>query len=404
MPEPRDREAFLRAVADAVDLQPGEVGEVLEELASHLSDAADGWRRAGYDPSDAERRAIRSLGDPVELGRELGRARHRRRQLLAAAGGAVFSALGLGAVSFVVVGLLAAAVVLCSLYAFWAVVQVTGLQYSGWLTGSVANVGTVVLAALWFGWLGWALPARVARRAGRSVRGVRGPVAVLGFLLGSAMLWTLFSTEMDWVLAVGLPFTPIAFLLAALRPSPRIALVPRTTARQRLAVLAVAVAATTAVGFASAAPRDAWWSGDFSALGGNASRDPVLSGAGWGIDWGDVTGSGTGQFAAFVTGDGVSTAALAERYPTFRLEAWPVVRTDHRLVLGAAPLAASSVPVSSETDVRDLVLPVLRTPVEVEFAAVLVARDGSRVLLGATGPTPTPPWRGTLLDWWLGAG
>lgn len=403
MPEPVDRDAFLHAVADAVDLQPGAVGEVLEELDSHLSDAADGWCAAGYDPADAERRAIRGLGDPHQLGHELGRARHRRRQLLAAAGGAVFSALGLGAVSLVVVGLLAAAVVLCSLYAFWAVIQVTGWPVSGWLTGPVANVGTVVLAAVWFGWLGWALPARVARRAGRSVRGVQAGVGLIGFLLGSAMLWTLFSTTMDWVLAVGLPFTPVAFLLATLRPSPRIALVPRTTARLRLAVLAAAVAATTAAGLASAAPRDDWWSGDFSALGADASQEPLLSAAGWGIDWGDVSG-GASQFAGFVSGDGVSTAALARRYPTFRLEAWPVVRTDHQLVLGAAPLAVSSVPVSSDTEVRDLVLPVLRTPVEVEIAAVLVARDGSRVLLGATGPTPTPPWRGTLLDWWLGAG
>ncbi len=400
MPDPLDRATFLLRVADAVDLQPAEVGEVLEELTSHLSDAAAGWRAAGLDVDDAEQRAIRSLGDPATLGHELGRARHRRRHLLAAVGGAAFSALGFGAASLAMVWLLAAAVVLCALSALIAITQVTGMSGSGWLTGPSASVGTVVLAVLWFAWMGWALPARVARRVGRSVRGVRLAVGIGGLVAWSVVLWTLYSTDMDWILAIGLPLGPVAFLLAALRPATSVTTFPRTTARGRLALLLAVVAATTGAGFATVQANDSssWWSGDVSSIGVASDTEPLLAGSGSPVNWGDVQG-GPGLFASYVVGDPSRVAAFEQRFSTFRLEVWPVTVVDHQVNLGPAPLAVAATPVASEM-VVGLDVPSPRSPVQVEAVVVLVARDGTRVVLDPGGLDRTPPWKGTLLDWW----
>ncbi len=404
MPEPLDRATFLLRVADAVDLQPAEVGEVLEELNSHLSDAAAGWREAGLDMDDAEQRAIRGLGDPAELGRELGRARHRRKQLLAAVGGAAFSALGFGAASFAVVGLLATAVVLCSLSVFTAIVQLTGMSVSGWFTGPAANAGTVALALLWFAWMGWALPARVARRLGRSVRGVRLVVGIAGLAVGSALVWTVFSADIDWILALGLPLGPAAFLFTALRPAPSVRSFPQTTARGRLALLLAVVVATTAAGFATARANDyaSWWEMNLASIGSPSDTEPLLASSGSSVDWGEVQG-GPGRLAVYALSDSTDAAAFEQRFSEFRLEVWPVATEGHEVQVGPAPLVVAATPVAPEM-VTSLDLPTPRNAILVETVAVLVAKDGTRVLLEAAGaPELTPPWRGTLVDWWLTA-
>ncbi len=405
MPEPLDRTAFLLRVADAVDLQPAEVGEVLEELSSHLSDAAAGWREAGLDPDDAEQRAIRSLGDPATLGRELGQARHSRKQLLSAVGGGVWSALTFGLWSYLTIWLVAIGVLAASVLVGQAVVRGLGLSYSGWLTGPLESAATVVVIAVWFAWIGWVLPARVATRAGRSVRGVRNAVGVAGLVAASALLWTVPALSLDWVLAVGLPLCPLALLWAARRSADHVTFFPPTRARTRLGLFLGAVVAVTALGFvtANASGMQGGWEVDTSRIGASGSSEPLLDAAPLSLTGSMSAEQGLSTWTVDLSIPDGQLAAYAQRFRTLQLEVWPVAMADGVVTFGAAPLATTAVPVAQDAQVS-VDLPAYRTPVDVVTAVVLIAADGRRVVWGiASGPEETPLWHGTIFDWWVNA-
>src|SRR5512146_676906 len=67
VPETGERDRFLSEVAARLDLPEPIARDALEELAGHLDDAAAALRAAGYAPDDANRRAVRELGDPRQL-------------------------------------------------------------------------------------------------------------------------------------------------------------------------------------------------------------------------------------------------------------------------------------------------------------------------------------------------
>ena len=403
MPEVPDRVDFLRRVADAVDLQPHDVGEIVEELDSHLSDAAAAWRDAGLDPDDAERRAVRGLGDPYALGRELGRAHHERRQLLAAVGGAAFHAVVFGIWSYLSLWFVAGGLMLLGgILAWWAYSSLGG-SASGWFNGPVASLGTVLITVLWFAWVGWVLPGRVARSANRSVRGVQTAVGVVGFALATWAIWAWVELDMDPVLAIGLPLGPVAFLIASQRPNRGPSLFPETSRRQRAGIALAVILLAAAVGLLTVTPsRDGSWQADLADIGVDPMSLPPLEG-GYSIDWGGGPGSRTAT-ASLQIGGPAEAAAFARRYPTLQLEAWPVSHADGRLAFGPAPIATASAPMAADANVR-LELPAYRTPVEISTVVVAVAADGTRALIaGPGGPDTTPAWHGTLFDWWFTSG
>ena len=404
MPEPLDRAAFLHQVADAVDLQPAVVGEVLEELNSHLSDAAAGWREAGYDFEDAERRAIRGLGDPEALGQGLGKARHERRDLLAAVGGGIFNAIGFGLWAYVFLWVVIGGWGLISLIAAMTLVRAAGWQDGSWLTGSAGSVGTVAITTLWFAWLGWALPWRVARSAKRSVRGVRRAVGIAGFAVGSLAVWAVVPVKMDPILALGLPLGPFAFLAASQHAAEGPFMFPPTTLRQRLGLAAVVTLAVAVVGLLTITPNgeSGSWEADSSRIGGPA--DGQLLEAVQMSSWSASTDVGQVGFNVGFADEGTA-ASMASLYPTLSAEAWPAEVRDGMLVFGPAPIATSNAltPADGTDASLTIDLPMYRTPINVSSFLVAVRADGSRVLLiGPDGLIPSPPWHGTLLDWWFG--
>jgi len=105
-----------------------------------------------------------------------------------------------------------------------------GRSTSSYFGGPLGSLVTVTAVASGFAYIGWILPTRIAGPAVRSVRGVRRPVAMLGLVIGSVLVWSLVSVAMDPVLAVGLPLGPVAFALASLRaprrPTFRVGVVP----------------------------------------------------------------------------------------------------------------------------------------------------------------------------------
>ena len=425
MPEPLDRATFLRQVADAVDLQPAEIGEVLEELSSHLSDAAAGWRAAGLDMDDAEQRAIRGLGDPATLGRELGRARHERRHLLAAVGGGIFNAAVFGIWSFLTLWLAVGGLGVIALMGTVWVARELGWQDGIWLTGPAGSLCTVAITTAWFAWVGWILPWRVARSARRSVAGVKRAVGIAGFAVSTWLLWTWVTVNADPVLALGLPLGPVAFLLAAQRPVGGPYLFPRTTFRQRLAIALAVVVATSAVSLLSFDTRGngsmgGGWMPGLERLGSEPMMDPVLAsmslmpnpqisidgryGSG-GLESGAVLVGGVGFDDD--TGD-ADAAAFARHFSALTLTLvpasieLPTESSQGHVTLEGDPFATTTVrlPVDDLGSAIQIQLPTLRT--QTQFAAVLLGQreDGSSVVLGfETFKTPT--WHGTLFDWWF---
>jgi hypothetical protein len=384
--------------------------DVLEELSGHLDDAADTYRDAGLDPADADRRAIRAMGDPTILGRDLGKARRRGRFLLAAVGGAVRATITFGIWAWLVLGLV------------WAGLAVVGtilaviVQHALGLAGSslfdwrqLGSLGTVALAVAWFAWLGRVLPGRVAKSARRSVPGVRVGTGVIGFVLGSAFLWFLAPFELDAVLALGLPLAPAAFLVAALRApgDPSIHVWRRRGASAAIAGLAVVVATIAALTSASAS-QGGGWEADLSVVGGDPAQYPVFTATDYSVNLapaGFTSFSGgkrntTAEEAMLTIADETEATALAREFPMIALEIRPARTVGGQLVIGA-PIAVATSPTSAQTQI-EVAVPVYRTRVDVIAVVVAIASDGTRVNIGMLdGPFSTSTWRGTLADWWL---
>ena len=396
MPEPDGRDLFLSEVAARLDLPEPVARDALEELAGHLDDAAAALRAAGYAPGDAGRCAIQGLGDPRELADALGRARHARRQLLAAAGGGARAVLveGIRTYLFMLFAFGTAAILAMPIAA--VVLHAMGTSTSSYFGGPLGSAVTVVAVAAGMAYLGWILPARIAVPAVRSVRGVRRWVAALGLVAGSTLVWLLVPLAMDPVLAVGLPFAPVALAAAALRaperPTVRVGLWPALVLAVALVVplTLVALATTTPSGHEG-------WEANTSVIG----EAPVASDAGsasFGASWSQ---GGTDWMS--VTIDSADVApAISTRYPVLQVEVWPAANVDGRIVFGTAPLVAVRALTQTSTTIQWQV-PRLRDRMTIATFVIGIGPDGRRAVLADDFSLDlTPPWTGTVAAWWFG--
>jgi len=400
VPDPGERDAFLASVRSRLDLPDAIARDVLEELAGHLEDAVSELRAAGLSAEDAERRAIGRLGDGRALGSELARARRGRRQLLAAVGGGIRAVLVEGIRTWVFLAVLASLTAILALPAASIVRLLLGLRSTSsmlvGMPGSLATAGVVVGG---FAYLGWILPARFAGPAVRSVRGVRRAVALVGLAVGSGVLWFLVPVAMDPVLAVGLPLGPVAFALTALRaperPTVRVGFVP--------AVIGAAILFLPMTLLALATPTDpildAWmvYTSPIGDMPAATDVENTALGITWSFSWSVSRGP------AEVTVDaGDSAATVAARLPTLRVEVWPARVVDGVVRFGSAPLIAQGAPTEPITTLH-YTLPALRDPLTTMAFVVGIAPDGRRVILDEKlDLTRTPPWTGTLAEWWTG--
>jgi hypothetical protein len=395
VPDTRDRDTFLGAVRSRLDLPDAIAHDVLEELVGHLEDAATELRAAGLSSEDAERRAIGRLGEPGPLGIDLARARRGRRRLLAAVGGGVRAVIVEGIRTWIFLALVFFLAAMLAIPAASTLLHLIGRSTSSYFAGPLGSLMTVAAVACGFAYLGWIMPNRVAGPAMRSVRGVRRPVAVVGWTLGSLLVWSLVSVAMDPVLAVGLPLGPVAFALAALRaprrPTFRVGVVPVFVGAAVLFIPMTLIAlATTTDSFSGE------WMADTSPIGVAPAADSVESTLN--VDW-----VFPGVEPGGVTVDsGPAGAALAARLPTLQLEIWPAQVLDGVVQFGSRPLVTEAAPTEPVTTFQ-YSLPRLRNPVTTTTFVIGIAPDGGRVVLGAKlDLTRTPPWTGTLVEWWTG--
>jgi hypothetical protein len=395
VPDTRDRDAFLGAVRSHLDLPDAIAHDVLEELVGHLEDAATELRAAGLSAADAERRAIGRLGDPGALGTDLARARHGRRRLLAAVGGGIRAAIVEGIRTWIFLALAFGLATVLALPAASVLLHLIGRSTSSYLGGPLGSLATVSAVAGGFAYLGWILPSRIAGPAVRSVLGVRRAVALLGLAVGSVIVWFLVPVAMDPVLAVGLPLGPVAFALAALRaperPTFRVGFVPAVIGAVVLFVPMTLLALATTTDSSSGG-----WMADTSPIGAAPAATDIESTVS--VDWAGTYGE-TGE----VTVDtGQAASAVAVRLPTLRLEVWPARVAGGTMLFGSAPLVTQGAVTKPVTSLR-YALPRLRNPVTTTTFVIGIAPDGRRVVLGANlDLTRTPPWTGTLVEWWTG--
>jgi hypothetical protein len=396
VPETRDRDAFLAHVRTSLDLPDELAHDVLDELAGHIEDAVAELLAAGLSGEDAERRAIGRLGEPGALGIDLARARRGRRQLLAALGGGIQAFIVEGIRAYLFLAFVFFLAEMLAIPAASSLLHLFGRSTSSYFGGPLGSLVTVTAVASGFAYIGWILPTRIAGPAVRSVRGVRRPVAMLGLVIGSVLVWSLVSVAMDPVLAVGLPLGPVAFALASLRaprrPTFRVGVVPALVGVAVLFLPMTLVALATTTDSSSGG-----WTADTSPIGVEPAIDSVESTLN--VDWGFQ-----GVEPGGVTIDsGPAGAALAARLPTLQLEIWPAQELDGVVHFGSRPLVTQAEPTEPTTTFQ-YSLPRLRDPVTTATFVVGIAADGRRVVLGANlDLAQTPPWTGTLLQWWTGS-
>jgi hypothetical protein len=99
---------------------------------------------------------------------------------------------------------------------------------------------------------------------------------------------------------------------------------------------------------------------------------------------------------------GEGANSMAARFATLQVEVWPARLLDGVVQFGAAPLVTVSAATEPVTTLR-YSLPRVRDPMTTATFVVGIAPDGRRVIVGENlDLARTPPWSGTLVDWWTG--
>jgi hypothetical protein len=272
------------------------------------------------------------------------------------------------------------------------VLNAVGRDYGPMLTGPALSAVTVGLVWLGFAAVGWALPGRITDISGRDHETVRPAVAVTGLVVSSLVLWLVVSFELDAVTAIGLPLAPVVFALVALvvPAEPRI----RIRVRETLAIGLLLIAPVALLGVVTAtSPREDAWSADLGGLGMPA-EEVGLGMATVHADW-----QTWGEHGVV---DVSMTEEVASSLESLRVEVWPVVIEDEVMRFGPEPLVTTVEQALAETSLVYLV-PTPRRTVDTVRILVGVQSDGTRVLLDQDlSVEPTPPWLGTLSEWWFG--
>jgi len=182
----RDRDEFLRRIAEGLPFEPAEASDIVRELEAHLADSAAALAAQGLSPEEAERTAIERLGPPERLADSLTAARRSPRRALAAAGAGTYAAAGGIVYGYVFALLVVLGVSIATLAMSQGPLRWFGGGWSGWPDGTTVTVGALWVAAYVAGHkLTSTLAARAGYRIGtaRPIATVVGGPTVLAFAL-----------------------------------------------------------------------------------------------------------------------------------------------------------------------------------------------------------------------------
>lgn len=418
-----DRDAFLRRVDERLPFVAEQRADVLEELRGHLDESVADLVDGGWDPVAAEEEALRRIGDPDDLAREIGRAQQTRRRLLAATGGAVFN-LGLSVLygAFVVMPASFVAVVVVGILGALGVLT----DVRPYPTNSAPMQAVIMLTMAYVS--GLMLPQSVARGAHRSLAWARRALTVTYVPLVTIWIVSGARGQLDPLTIVLYLLVPVSAWVAMRRATES---VPRLMTRSVLwryaAVVGLVFAVGTAVSPVRAFPETPYGyeiveEPDKLGLGLVGSlTDPTIDLSQRSFLWRsagaqlDPTPVGPKTWAA---------------YPTRLLEVWPATDDGFRIHPDATrPLASAVVgPVAPPQDARlDLTVfgqrlllfpreiqprwrryPVLGATIPYSTRAewgpvwavlVGVTEDGRRQVLEWGPRAEAPRFEGTILEW-----
>lgn len=311
MPE-TSRDAYLAELDALLPFPPERRAEILEEIESHLDDAAaDGL---------SESRAQSRLGAPIGLARELARPEQTPLRLLAAAGAGVRAAIGPWLYGY----LLASLLVFVGLLAISAVARVASelvaRDLALALNGGWNTVVTAIAIGVALAFAGRAA-AEAASNAGRRLRSDVQPwVAGIGTTLAAVVLLLLIEFPQNAASAVALAAAPGGVAVGVYRPEVVGSL--RRVGATTLLLILLAVTALSLIGLYASAPSvsigdetPAATLDSPSAIAGPTWRTPdglpLVESSGWSNDEGVVS----------VEWQPRRWAALAQ-FSDLRVEAW----------------------------------------------------------------------------------
>lgn len=396
-------DAYLDALAAALDLPSGERIEVRDEIGAHLLDLRSELVDAGLTHELAGEEALRRLGPPDVLGREMKRARQTRRALLAAVGGATWAATG-AALQGLVLGL--AGVTIVAVGGMLLMAAVSRLLGDGtWTLGDAGWFTAFGVAAFWVSaWLaGRTLVSVAARRSHRPAGRVRPWAAVIGGTLVAwlALVWFTAAQNLFSVIALGL--VPAVFVAATLTGADRPIERPRRARVASLALFATVVIAIPLLAWMAATPVQTQLSG--VVRGPYASMQELLHATGFDlpgrfvpdlpelgdIDWRVEHGLATASLGG--------VAAVTARWRDLRLEAWRARPSDGDLDR-AYPLPFATAPLTVQAGRLVGAVRVDRTRDVFQWQLVVtgIAADGGRDLVARLGGTNST-FTGSAWDW-----
>jgi len=399
-------DAYLDALAAALDLPSQERLEVRDEIGAHLLDLRSELAEAGLTDEMAGEEALRRLGPPDLLGRELTRARQTHRALLAAVGGATWAATG-AAFRGLILGI--AGVTVVAMVGMLGMAVATRLFGNGtWMIGDAGWYTVLAVAALWVAaWFAGRVFVSVAARGShRPAAQVRPWAAAIG---GTLIAWV----ALGWLTAaqnrfsvIALALVPAVFIAATLtgtdRPIERSGRA-RGASLALLATVAIAVPllvwmAVTPVqvqtqlsGVGSAVPyasmQDLLHATGFDLPGRYVADPPQLGTMNMQVDRGLVTGSIEG------------VSAVTARWHDLRLEAWRATQEGGEIDKAfTTPFAAAPMTIQSDGLVGAVRVDRTRDVSQWVLVVTGVAADGGRDLIATLGGMNST-FTGSAWDW-----
>jgi len=396
-------DAYLDALAAALDLPSQERLEVRDEIGAHLLDLRSELAEAGLTDEMAAEEALRRLGPPDLLGRELTRARQTHRALLAAVGGATWAATG-AAFRGLILGI--AGVTVVAMVGMLGMAVATRLFGNGtWMIGDAGWYTVLAVAALWVAaWFAGRVFVSVAARGShRPAAQVRPWAAAIG---GTLIAWV----ALGWLTAaqnlfsvIALALVPAVFIAATLTGTDRPIERSGRARGASLALLATVAIAVPLLVWIAVTPVQT----QLSAVGSGpyASMQDLLQATGFDLPGryvADPPQLGTMNMQVdrgFATGSIEGVSAVTARWHDLRLEAWRATQEGGEIDrVFTAPFAAAPMTVQSDGLVGAVRVDRTRDVSQWWLVVTGVAADGGRDLIATLGGMNST-FTGSAWDW-----
>lgn len=327
MPDRSLLDAYLERLDSSLPLPDAERASAVEEIAAHVTMAADALVAGGMSRDDAERRALERIGAPDRLADDIAAAHRTPANMLAAAGTGLRVSLVTTIKTFAVAWAGSVILVLTVWTGINSLYRLVGSDFfnTSW-SPLVDGFGAAVILSLIAFAVGRAVVGPVARAARHRPSDVRIPLLVIG--VATTVVVGLTMIEARWTLGTAalIAMTPMWYALGVIRPD----LVPAWRAPRRsflalATVLFIGSGAILFIGGAGATNSISWAdvsdsNEEYASVGPFVDReDPPLE-----LDFESTSSGpwdGTGPFV--VERSGTFIHGVTGKWTDLRLEVWP---------------------------------------------------------------------------------